>query len=178
MTRSRARFNVLLTEDRERAVEHWTRQLPRLLEPHGVQAFVARSGREALDLASEQEMHAALIDVLTPPDPARSASQRGPGGLWLLEVLRRMPQRPPAVLVASQQLTPNQVQRLLNQALRLGAFSVVDRPMELENLLAIIRRLLDRRYAGNWPGPDPHSDTNEFENPGLRDSADEKENNQ
>jgi len=148
-----SRFTVLLTEDREHAVEHWTHQLPRLLQPQGVHAYVARTGQEALELAKQVPVHAAVIDLLTPPDE-RSGGSRSPGGLWLLELLRRSPQRPPVVLVSNPTYSQRQLQRYLNEALRLGAFSVINRPVELEALLESIRRLIDRRYKGTWPtGP-------------------------
>ena len=144
------RFTVLLTEDREHAIEHWTHQLPRLLEPQGVQAFVARTGREALELAKQLTIHAAVIDLLTPADEG-STSPSTPGGLWLLEVLRRRPDRPPVVLVSNPNYSQRLTQRYLNEALRLGAFSVLNRPVELEALLQSIRRVIDRRYKGAWP---------------------------
>ena len=43
--------------------------------------------------------------------------------------------------------------RLLAEALRLEAFSVLDRPVELEQLLEVLRRLLARYYGGLWPEP-------------------------
>ncbi len=145
----RARFNVLLTQDREQNIEHWTRQLPRLMEPLGVEAFVATNGREALDLASTHPIHAALIDLATPADPA--AGLGTPGGIWLLEVLARRPQRPPVVVVNTRTFTPGSTQRYLSQALRLGAFSVIDQPSELNQLLAVIQRILERHHRGQWP---------------------------
>lgn len=178
----RARFNVLLTEDRQHTIEHWTQQLPRLLQPHGVQAFVARSGREALELAEQREIHAAFIDLLTPASDPRSTT--GPGGLWLMQLLRRLPRRPPIVLVTNDvYFDQRQIQRLINEALRLGAFSVINRPVELNALLQVIRRLIDRQYAGTWPtSGDPQQRgeqpadfrdlSNPFENPELNDSAD------
>lgn len=146
----KVRFNVLLTEDRERGIEHWTRQLPRLLEPQGFHAYVARTGREALEVAGRNEIHAAVIDLLTPSeDPARGRGEAD--GLWLMQLLHRLPRRPPVVLVGAPPYGPRQVHRLLNEALRLGVFSVVNRPVELEAMLEVIRRLIDRRYAGTWP---------------------------
>lgn len=146
------RFNVLLTQDRDHAIEHWTRQLPRLLEPQGVCAHLARTGREAVELASQLDLHAAVVDLLTPAGDTRTASRDPlPGGLWLLQVLRRKPNRPPVVVVANDAYTLRQAQRFLNEALRLGAFSVINRPVELDPLLQVIRRLIDRRYAGHWP---------------------------
>ena len=145
------RFTVLLTEDREHAIEHWTHQLPRLLEPQGVQAHVARTGQEALELAKQMPIHAAVIDLLTPANEREANVGHKPGGLWLLEVLRRRPDQPPALLVSNPGYSQRLLQRYLNEALRLGAFSVINRPVELEALLEAIRRLIDRRYKGAWP---------------------------
>ncbi len=156
--RPSARFNVLLTQDRPHSAGHWTRQLPRLLEPQGVKAYVARSGREAVGMVNDLEIHAALIDLATPQDDPREVppgSESGvlgeAQGLWVLEVLKRQPTRPPVVVVNSRAIARNQAQRFLNQALSLGAFSVVNRPSDIEDMLAVIRRLIDRQYEGAWP---------------------------
>jgi DNA-binding response OmpR family regulator len=154
-----SRFNVLLTEDRDHAVGHWTRQLPRLLEPQGVRAYVARSGREAVAMVNDLQIHAALIDLATPQDDSPEAGSSPVGlsgggeaqGLWVLEVLKRLPTRPPIVMVNSRAIARVQAQRFLNDALRLGAFSVVNRPSDIEDMLAVIRRLIDRQYEGSWP---------------------------
>ena len=153
-----SRFNVLLTEDRNHAPGHWTRQLPRLLKPQGVRAYVARSGREAVDMVNDLEIHAALIDLATPQTDPREAppgSESSPlgqaQGLWVLEVLKRRPNRPPVVVVNSRAIARTQAQRFLNQALNLGAFTVVNRPNDIEDMLAVIRRLIDRQYEGTWP---------------------------
>jgi DNA-binding NtrC family response regulator len=53
--------------------------------------------------------------------------------------------RPPA-------FSQRQAEHMLNEALRLGAFSVLEKPVDLEQLLAVFRRLIDRRYRGAWPG--------------------------
>lgn len=155
-----ARFNVLLAEDQPHPVEHWTHQLRRLLEPQGVRSFTVRTSREAMDLVESVEIHAAVIDLDTPPGTIsrRTAQPAGrlsgdalAGGLWLLDLLRRAQQRPPVVVVSDIRLAPAQTQRLLAEALRLGAFSVLQRPSELDELLAVMRRLLDRQYRGQWP---------------------------
>jgi len=142
------RFNVLLTEDRERPLEHWTRQLPRLIEPLGIQTHIARSAPEALDLHAKITFHAAVVDLATPSGPQSTEAN---GGLWLLKVLRRSQAQPPVVVVNSR-ATQRQATKLLNEALRLGAFSVVNPPVQIERLLGAIQRLIERRYAGQWPG--------------------------
>jgi CheY-like chemotaxis protein len=144
------RLNLLLTEQQAEGPEHWSRQLPRLLQSHGVRPYVAHTGREAFDLAGRVPMHAALIDLATPLGEDRSATGDAPG-LWLLELLRRMPDHPPAVVINTRAYSQRQLQRLLNEALRRGAFSVINRPPDLEALLAAIQRVVDRRYHGHWP---------------------------
>ncbi|QQE12881.1 response regulator [Planctomycetota bacterium] len=150
----RSRFKVLLTEDRDHAIEHWTHQLPRLLGPQGVEAIVAKTGREAIDITSRTDIHAAVIDLATPQDAMNRAytSSGVPGGIWLLEVLSRLPQNLPIVIVNSRTYTPRQIHRFLHDALRLGAFSVINQPVELEKLLTVIQRILQRQYDGQWPG--------------------------
>lgn len=148
------RFNVLLTRDRDREAEHWTSQLPRLMQPLGVHAFVAHTGREALDLIGSHTIHAALIDIATPPQTGGQ-----PDGLWLLQVLTRRPNRPPIVVV-NHRYAQRRAERLLNEALRLGAFTVINQP-QVEPVLRIIARLVQREYQNAWPPPaaDPNHST-------------------
>lgn len=149
------RLNLLLTEQRSEGPEHWSRQLPRLLRTQGVQPYLVRTGREAFDLAERVPIHAALIDLATPLGEEPTTSDAS-GGLSLLELLRRRPERPPAVVINTRAYSQRQLQRLLNEALRRGAFSVINRPADLEALLAAIQRVIDRRYQGHWP--DWHED--------------------
>lgn len=141
------RLHVLLTENRPHAPEHWTSQLPRLLKPQGVVAFLAKSAQEAIELADRRAIHAAVIDLATP----RNAPIRVAGGLWLSELFKRLPDRPPVVIINSPAYTDRQANRILHEALRLGAFSVMNKPVELEQLLVVLQRLLERRYKGAWP---------------------------
>ena len=178
------RLNVLLTENRPHAPEHWTSQLPRLLRPQGVDAFLARSTDEALELAGQRRMHAAVIDLATPAPEGRPGVTPAPtdrhddvrrragasgrrarptapgnvaGGIWLTELFKRLPAGPAVVIINSPAYTDKQLERLLHEALRLGAFSVMNKPVQLEQLLVVFQRLLQRRYAGVWPEPLPGS---------------------
>ena len=40
----------------------------------------------------------------------------------------------------------------LHEALREGAFAVLDMPLRMETMLETMRRVLCRHYADNWPG--------------------------
>jgi CheY-like chemotaxis protein len=145
-----SRFNMLLTEERlHLGEEHWAVQLPRLLRPQGVVSYVAHTGREAMDLAGRMEFHAVVVDIATPVDQASSGRRQG---LWLMDLFHRMPNRPPMVVISSPAYGQRDLQRLLSESLRLGAFSVLNKPISLEQLLAVFRRLLERQYRGQWPG--------------------------
>ena len=145
-TPSDARFRVLLTEDRARPDEHWTRQLPPMLRPLGVEASIASDGPEALEILSNTPLHAAVVDLNT---PAPQSSQAG--GLWLLQVIHRLKDPPPVVVVNSHSYSQKQSGRMLNQALDLGAFSVVNWPVQIDTLLSTFQRLIERAYNNHWP---------------------------
>ncbi|MCC6581631.1 MAG: hypothetical protein IT440_14460 [Phycisphaeraceae bacterium] len=149
-----ARFNVLLTQRRPHAQEHWSHQLGLLLEPQGVVAHLASTAREALCLAEQYEMHAAVIDLATPMDPvAAAAGTTLP--YWLLELAKRLHRKPPVILLHPPALTQRDVDRLLHEALRLGVFSVLHEPVSLEQLLRVFQRLVEQRYRGAWPAMKP-----------------------
>ena len=150
-TRAPGRFNVLLAQERTQAQRPWSQQLGQLLEPHGVRAYVAHTGREALATADQIVLHAAVVDLSTPRDALHRGSEPEPGGLWLLELMHRRQFRTPVVVVDSRPVAGRDFERALNRALRLGAFSVVSRPNNAESVLAAVQRIIDRRYRGRWP---------------------------
>ncbi len=145
---------MLLTEDRARPDEYWTRQLPRMLSPLGITAQIACDTQQAILQARQHRFHVAVVDIATPTGKPNADPAAMPGGLALLELLNRLPQRPPVIVVNPHAYSQRQVARLLNQALRLGAFSVINQPVRVDDLLATIARLIQRRYQGAWPqGP-------------------------
>ncbi|MEM8737146.1 MAG: hypothetical protein AAGG38_01530 [Planctomycetota bacterium] len=163
-----------MTQDRDRPDEHWTQQFPRLMKHLGARTHVVPSARQAFSLASRITFHAVFVDLATPvdssrpcpgeadlpgavPSSPRSSGGQAGGGLWLLQVMQRLEKRPPVVVVNSR-ATRLQAARLLSEAMRLGAFSVVNRPVELNNLLIVAQRLLNRHHQGHWPEPtDPQT---------------------
>jgi len=142
-------------------------QLPRLLEPQGITAYVARSAQEAVELAEREEFHAAVIDLSTPlgrpqvdvaSTRVRVRIETGfptdpsmPAGMWMLELFRRLPHKPPMVVIQSPAFSRREIDRLMHEALRLGAFSVLPKPVNLNQLLEAFRRLIERQYRGQWP---------------------------
>lgn len=152
------RLNLLLTYGGWKT-ESWADSLPRLLEPMGVQARRAACGREAATLLAHTPIHAAVVDLTLPLDNAAAqdhAQRAQPGGVEeagarLLELLARLPNHPP-IIVVREPRSSREAARDLAAALRHGVFAVVDRPVNLEIMLEVLRRLVRRHYYDRWPG--------------------------
>ncbi len=150
------RLNVLLTDQDQ----PWSEQLPRLLEPQGVRAIRVDNVRDALDVVEARPIHVAVVDMAVPLEPTSEPQRasrewvrrhRTPGGLKLLRVIRSMAPTPPTVVIRGRMFDPRIDDRLLAEALKLEAFSVLDQPVRLEQLLGVLRRLMERYYGGRWP---------------------------
>jgi DNA-binding response OmpR family regulator len=131
-------------------------QLSRLLEPMGIESFSAGSGEEAAALIRQIAIHIAIVDLDLPLAPHDiGAVRRDAGGGRLLQLLRRQAHPPPTVIVRPPQPAVRDSVRGLSEALREGAFAVVDRPLHIETLLEIMRRIVRRHYADHWPSCAP-----------------------
>lgn len=143
------RFRVLVTQDRTHAEEHWTRQLPRLLSPMGVDATLVANGDQALSHIEREAIHVAVIDISTPT--GRHPASPQPGGLWLMEMIQRLPKQPAVILINTRCWSQIELNHALHEALRLQAFSVINAPVQIDHILQTFRRLLELRYSGHWP---------------------------
>jgi two-component system OmpR family response regulator/two-component system response regulator QseB len=126
------RFTVLLAD----AQDPWHATVRQLLAPQGVRTVSVRSGREALSLIEQRQVHVAVLDVDMP-------------GLGGLQVVRRLTQRdnaPPTILLAEQLSA-----QLLHEALGMKVFSVLGKPVDFNVLLDALARVMRRRYEGRWP---------------------------
>ncbi|MHC4220713.1 MAG: hypothetical protein ACYSU7_19930 [Planctomycetota bacterium] len=123
-------------------------QLPRLLAPMGIHSIRATSGEAAADVISHCPIHIAVVDLtipLVPTSPLKASGAR------ILQLLRRLQEPPPTVVIRPRQAVARDSARSLAAALREGAFSVLDRPIDLEMMLEVMRRILRRHYADVWP---------------------------
>ncbi|MHC4994132.1 MAG: response regulator [Planctomycetota bacterium] len=141
------RLSVLLTE----AEEAWANQLPRLLEPQGVRTIRVDGVDEAVRVIESEPIHAVMVDVAMPKQRYAPVNPTETGGLRLLKVIQRIDPSPPAVVIRGRRFDGRTDDRILSEALKLDAFSVLDQPVELEQLLAVFRRLIDKHYGGIWP---------------------------
>lgn len=123
----------------------------------GVHSLRAGTGREAKALIQSNPIHIAVVDLGLPLDGSVAEQDLSEGGSRLLELLARLDAPPPTVAVKRQKSARDDT-RELSDALRLGAFAVIDRPSgtrDLELLLEVLRRALSRFYAGRWPHSPP-----------------------
>lgn len=150
---ARHRCHMLVADEGD----HWADQLPRLLEPQGVRAFRTASVDEAIDLMRTTPIHLAVVDLGLsgrnhPPHASEGGRERLPGGLKLLQVIQRLQDRPKAIVVVrGRRFDPRVDNHVLAEALKLDAFSVLDRPVQLEQMLVVLRRALERYFGGTWP---------------------------
>ena len=152
------RLNLLLSHAHWQS-ECWADRLPPLLEPMGIQSYVAQTGKQASKVIATVPIHIAVVDLSLPLDggAAGEAEQQAnveEGGTRILELLSRLEQ-PPPTLVLKRGRTHRDDAREMATALRTGAFAVLDRPRSLSDintLLEAMRRVLTKFYSGRWPG--------------------------
>ena len=94
----------------------------------GHEALVARSGREALSFLDQRSADAIFLDIVMPDVSG-------------IEVLRRVRQTQPAlpVIVITGDASPEQVE----EARRLGATDILEKPFGLKVLGETLRKLRD-----------------------------------
>lgn len=149
------RLNLLLSYGGWRP-DSWVDLAPRLLEPMGIRTVRARSGSEAADLISAMPVHIAVVDLALPLTPREGGGPEGSdggvpeAGPKILELLARLPEPPPTVVVKRRR-TAREDARQLASALHAGAFAVLEPPVELETALEVMRRVLRRHYGDRWP---------------------------
>lgn len=148
------RLNLLLTYGGWR--EHaFADQLPLILDRIGISCFRAQSGDEASDFIRREHVHIAVIDLSIPMHPVSPAQQSTgravPAGPRVLQLLKRLEQPPPTIVVRPRQVDPAESARNLSDALRDGAFTVLDDPVPVETMLQALERVVRRHYRDHWP---------------------------
>lgn len=121
----------------------------------GVVSHRAGSAREASRVIESTPIHVAVVDLGLPMDASADACTDAQGcGPRLLDILARLAEPPPTVVIR-RSLGHRDACRETAAALKMGAFSVLDRPRRLDDLnlmLEVLRRCLARHYRGLWPG--------------------------
>jgi DNA-binding response OmpR family regulator len=150
-----SRLNLLLSYGGWRA-ESFADQLPRLLTPLGINSIRVDTGEEAERVIRTYAVHIAVVDLAIPLRKSDDVPRAAPtllteGGSRMLQLLRRLESPPPMVVIRPPAASARESVRSLLESLREGAFAVLDRPVDLENMLEVMRRILRRHYADCWP---------------------------
>lgn len=141
------RLNVLLSWGGWRT-DSWADRVACLLEPMGVQSHKAATARQAEHVIRSVPVHIAVVDLGLPLDEHQAADECG---ARVLELLRRLHNPPPTVIVSSPSTLRGQ-SRDMAAALRADAFAVVDRrSADVECMLKVLQRAMERFYRGQWP---------------------------
>ncbi len=120
-------INVLTS----RANWAWPQAMRSIFQPRGVNLMVAESPREFVDVVRTKRIHTTIVDT----DYATADA------MATLRVLRIDFPRLPCILLSS-----DPAQHLLRTALQLNAFSVVEKPVDMN----ILRQLLDRLFIKQY----------------------------
>jgi len=129
-------FNLVVTGE----AESWLPALDKIVGRRWLVTHRVSSDDELLEAVQTREVDAAVLD---------DAAQWSLDILKLLRMIRRLDAVLPVVVI-----TGRCDRRWLEDALRLAVFSVISRPLELEELLRQIQRMmirLDRMLRGEMP---------------------------
>jgi DNA-binding NtrC family response regulator len=120
-------INVLASE----ANWAWPEALRDIFRPRDVNLLVARSTSEFVNIIESRRIHTTIVDM---------ESERS-GGLSTVKIIRINYPLMPCIL-----LTNSAREAVLSQALQLGVFSVIDKPVDMTILRQQLDRLFLRRY--------------------------------
>jgi DNA-binding NtrC family response regulator len=119
------RVNVLASE----ANWAWPRALQDIFRPRGVNLLVAHDSDEFVNIISHQRISVTIIDA------------ERPSGIATVKIIRINFPFVPCILLAK-----GADETLLDEALKLDVFSVIDKPVDMDVLRQQLNRLFVKRY--------------------------------
>ena len=122
----RGPFGLVVTGE----AQSWQDALEQIVGPEWITTYRVRGGSELLRVVEAGVADAAVLD---------DTADLGLDVMQMLRMIRRLDSALPVVIITEQ---PDR--QYMENALRLAAFSVVRRPLELEELLRQIRRMMIR----------------------------------
>lgn len=118
---------VLVVDDEESILE----TLSGILEDEGHEVITASSGGQALNLVKELSPEVILLDVWMP---------RGIDGLETLKAIKEITQESTVIMISGHGNIDIAV-----QAITLGAYDFLEKPLSLEKVLILIQRALEKQ---------------------------------
>ena len=130
---------VLVVDD-DRTVLH---MVQKSLQDEGVTVLTARSAEEALSIVASQGPDVVLMDILLP----------GMTGLEVFQQLQALDRRLPVIFITSEAGSETTI-----EAMQLGAYDYVAKPLDLPQLKALVAKALETRRLMNVPVAIPISE--------------------
>jgi DNA-binding NtrC family response regulator len=112
----------------------WRDALRYIFQPRGINLLVAADAIELVNLLQTKVIHTTIVDT----DPEE------PNGIAVIKIIRMNYPTLPCIL-----LTGDAGQSLLDNALRLDVFSVIDKPVDMNILKDQLNRLFIKKYNIN-----------------------------
>ena len=110
----------------------WPRALQDIFRPRGVNLLVARDADEFVNIISHERIYATIIDA------------ERPSSLVTVRIIRINYPFVPCIL-----LTRSADESMLDEALRLDVFSVIDKPVDMDILRQQLDRLFTKKYKSD-----------------------------
>ena len=123
-------INVLASE----ANWAWPEALRHIFRPRGINLLVAENATEFIHVIKSKRIHTTIVDM----DSETS------NGLATIKIIRMSYPLLPCIL-----LTSRAGQSLLDKALRLDVFSVIDKPVDMSILRQQLNRLFIKKYSSS-----------------------------
>ena len=109
----------------------WPEALCYIFRPRGVNLLVADNTSEFVNIIERRRIHTTIVDT----------DQKKSNALTTIRIIRMHYPLLPCILLSSVM-----DQTMLSQALELGVFSVIDKPVKMGILLEQLNRLFKKRY--------------------------------
>ncbi len=109
----------------------WPEALRHIFRPRGVNLLVAENAADFVNIIRNKRIHTTIVDM----DSERS------DGLVVIKIIRMKYPLLPCIL-----LTNTAGESLLEKALRLDVFSVIDKPVDMSILRQQLNRLFIKKY--------------------------------
>ena len=113
----------------------WPQALRDIFQPRGVNLLVAENANDIVNVLRHRRICTTIIDT----DPGEPTA-----GLWTLRIIRLENPLIPCILLASE---VSEV--VLDEALRLDVFSVIDKPVDMNILKDQLNRLFIKKYSSH-----------------------------
>jgi CheY-like chemotaxis protein len=121
-------YSILITDD-DRAQRETLREI---FEPVGYRTLLAESGEEAIDIAKDQDVHLALMDMHLPRI----------SGLETMMLMRQLKGGAlPMILISAEQ-----DDNLLRKALSAHAFCVLAKPVSRNLVIYVVTKAIEKFY--------------------------------